>query len=123
MTKTGNEKTPVISPEKTKRNNVNKQQNQKRIAKWFSQVGINTTYNNLKTPSFDEKIKRKAKIMAHRKLTNLENILGRALDFCLEDGKEETLDPDWFFSFVNMAEEIFSPIILALRVKIFLRPY
>ena len=86
---------------------------------WFSQVGVQGENSSLHTTSSSEKIKRNKEMLASRKLKNLENILGRALDFCLDDGKEEDLDPDWFFSFVKMAEEIFSPTMQELWGKIF----
>lgn len=100
-------------------NRLNKQSSQKRIVKWFSQVGIQSRNGPSQSFTSNERLQRKHEVLAHRKLRNLENILGRALDFCLDDGKEEDLDPDWFFSFVNMAEEIFSPSMQELWGKIF----
>lgn len=100
-------------------NRLNKQSSQKRIVNWFSQAGVQGANSSSKVVSNSEKIKRKKEILAHRKLRNLENILGKALDFCLDEGKEEELDPDWFFSFVKMAEEIFSPTMQELWGKIF----
>ncbi|MEP0355114.1 TIGR03899 family protein [Paraglaciecola sp.] len=117
-TRSGSNNTAVTSPPPVK-NKVNKQHNQKKITKWFSQAGIQTSYKNAKPQSIDDKVRIKTQILARRKIANLENILGRALDFCLEDGKEESIDPDWFFSFVNMAEEIFSPAMQELWGKIF----
>lgn len=100
-------------------NKLNRQSSQKRIINWFSQAGVQDANNTLTTATSNEKIQRKNELLARRKLKNLENILGRALDFCLDDGKEEDLDPDWFFSFVKMAEEIFSPAMQELWGKIF----
>lgn len=100
-------------------NRLNKQSSQKRIVNWFSQAGVQSANNAPKSSTLDEKIKRKRDVLAYRKLRNLELILGRALDFCLDDGKEEDLDPDWFFSFVKMAEEIYSPAMQELWGKIF----
>ncbi|GAC20067.1 TIGR03899 family protein [Paraglaciecola arctica] len=110
----------AISAAKTQsENRLNRQTSQKRIMNWFSQVGVQGENISLHTTSSSEKIKRNKEMLALRKLKNLENILGRALDFCLDDGKEEDLDPDWFFSFVKMAEEIFSPTMQELWGKIF----
>jgi uncharacterized repeat protein (TIGR03899 family) len=100
-------------------NRLNRQSSQKRILNWFSQAGVQGDSSTFKTNSSNEKIKRKQEVLAQRKFKNLENILNRALDFSLDDGKEEDLDPDWFFSFVNMAEEIFSPAMQELWGKIF----
>jgi uncharacterized repeat protein (TIGR03899 family) len=100
-------------------NKLNRQSSQKRIVNWFSQAGVQEGNSSFKTSSDNEKIKRNKEVLAQRKLNNLEKILGKALDFCLDDGKEEDLDPDWFFSFVKMAEEIFSPAMQELWGKIF----
>ena len=100
-------------------NKLNRQSSQKRILSWFSQAGVQEEDNTFKTSNSNEKIRRKNDLLAQKKLNNLENILARALDFCLDDGKEEDLDPDWFFSFVKMAEEIFSPAMQELWGKIF----
>mgnify|MGYP003647897159 CR=1 FL=1 len=100
-------------------NRLNRQSSQKRIINWFSQAGVQGENSILKTSTINEIIRRKKEILAQRKLKNLKNILDRALDFCLDDGREEDLDPDWFFSFVKMAEEIFSPTMQELWGKIF----
>lgn len=109
----------VSNAKKQSENRLNRQASQKRILNWFSQAGVQGNNNAFKTSNSNERIKRKQEVLAQRKLTNLENILNRALDFCLDDGKEEDLDADWFFSFVNMAEEIFSPAMQELWGKIF----
>jgi uncharacterized repeat protein (TIGR03899 family) len=100
-------------------NKINSQSNQKRIVNWFSQVGVQAQSSSLKPSTGNEIIKRKKELLAQRKLKNLENILNRTLDFCLDDGSEEDLDPDWFFSFVKMAEEIYSASMQELWGKIF----
>ena len=100
-------------------NKLNRPSSQSRIVNWFSQAGVQEKNSSFKTSNHNEKIIRKKELLAQRKLNNLENILGKALDFCLDDGKDEDLDPDWFFSFVKMAEEIFSPAMQELWGKIF----
>lgn len=106
-------------PKSLSENRLNKQSSQKRIVSWFSQAGVQGGNSSFNTTKPNEKVRRKKEVLAQRKLKNLENILDRALDFCLDDGKEEDLDPDWFFSFVKMAEEIFSPAMQELWGKIF----
>jgi uncharacterized repeat protein (TIGR03899 family) len=100
-------------------NKLNRQSSQKRIVNWFSQIGVQGVNNSFQPSNNNEKIRRNRELLAQRKVNNLENILSKALDFCLDDGKEEDLDPDWFFSFVKMAEEIFSPAMQELWGKIF----
>ena len=112
--------TASVSASKTQsENGLNKQSSQKRIVNWFSQAGVQGGKSSVETSLSNEKTRRKTEVLAQRKLNNLENILDKALDFCLDDGKEEDLDPDWFFSFVKMAEEIFSPAMQELWGKIF----
>lgn len=112
---------PASAPAgKTKaENKLSKKSSQLRISKWFSQAGVRANHIQDQTLSIDEKVALKEAMLAQRKLKNLENILGRALDFCLDDGQEEDIDADWFFSFVNMAEQIFSPTMQELWGKIF----
>ena len=100
-------------------NKLNRQSSQQRIVNWFLQAGIQEDSGSFRTSTNNEKIRRKREVLAQRKLINLEKIMGKALDFCLDDGNEEELDPDWFFSFVKMAEEIFSPAMQELWGKIF----
>lgn len=114
---------PAASPSQTVKPQVEKKltrkSSQQRISKWFSQAGVRVNNIQAQALSIDEKVALKDSMLAQRKLKNLENILGRALDFCLDDGKEEDIDADWFFSFVNMAEQIFSPAMQELWGKIF----
>jgi uncharacterized repeat protein (TIGR03899 family) len=113
------DKNAVAAPKPNTEIRQTQQTSQKRITKWFSQAGVGLTHTHLKSASVNEKVALRKTMSAQRKLKNLENILGRALDFCLDDGKDETLDPDWFFSFVNMAEDIYSPAMQELWGKIF----
>ncbi|WP_299083434.1 TIGR03899 family protein [uncultured Paraglaciecola sp.] len=101
------------------KNKLSRHSTQKRITFWFSQAGIQQSNRTQETTSLDDKVRRKKALLAERKISNLQNILGRALDFCLDDGNTEELDPDWFFSFVKMAEEIYSPAMQELWGKIF----
>ena len=90
-----------------------------RITQWFSQVGVSLAFSGKQSVDMDAKIQLRDKMSAQRKISNLEQILGRALDFCLDECKTDNLDPDWFFSFVNMAEGIYSPAMQELWGKIF----
>lgn len=110
---------PVNVTKTQSENKVDRKSSQKRILNWFSQAGVQQNDSNYKTVIINQKIERKNELLAQRKLKNLENILGKALDFCLDEGKEEDLDPDWFFSFLKMAEEIYSPAMQELWGKIF----
>lgn len=109
----------LSAPKTQPENKLSRPSSHKRIAHWFSQAGVKGKNTSTKASTPTEKVRRKNEVLAHRKLHNLENILGRALDFCLDDVIEEDLDADWFFSFVKMAEEIYSPAMQELWGKIF----
>lgn len=90
-----------------------------RIAKWFGQAGIYALSSVKQKESIDHKISERLKLSERRKIANLENILSNAINFCLDDGQTDDIDPDWFFSFIKMAEEIYSRPMQELWGKIF----
>ena len=90
-----------------------------RVEKWFAQAGVFPAYFKRPAQTLDEKIAAKNSLQERRKFSNLERILGKALDFCLEETKSDDLDPDWFFSFINMAEDVYAPQMQEVWGKIF----
>ncbi|WP_340681144.1 TIGR03899 family protein [Paraglaciecola sp.] len=90
-----------------------------RVEKWFAQAGVYPNYAKRPSQSLDEKIFAKNILKERRKFSNLERILGKALNFCLEETQSDDLDPDWFFSFVNMAEDVYSAQMQEVWGKIF----
>lgn len=113
---------PVEAPVKLaaeKTEHVQKISGTGRITRWFSQAGIYAHSNHRPKESIEHKISERFKLKERRKISNLENILSKAIDFCLDDGPTDDIDPDWFFSFVKMAEEIHSPPMQELWGKIF----
>lgn len=89
------------------------------IQQWFAKAGIRSQANNPVERDAGRRVALHQHLKAQRKMQNLETILGLALDFCLEQGRADGLDPDWFFSFITMAEEIHSPAMQELWGKIF----
>ncbi|MDF2180331.1 TIGR03899 family protein [Aliiglaciecola sp. CAU 1673] len=90
-----------------------------RISQWFAQAGIRAGYKNLLEDSPSERVARRQAMRQQRQLKNLESIMELALEFSPSQYKEEALDPDWFFSFIQMAEDIYSPAMQELWGKIF----
>ena len=90
-----------------------------RVTRWFAQAGVTEIYGQAAALSLDEKISAKKNLQERRKFSNLQRILGKALNFCLEDSESDDIDPDWFFSFVNMAEDVYSPQMQEVWGKIF----
>ena len=90
-----------------------------RMSQWFAKAGIQQTRAVSFEKDLGKRIHRHQLVKAQRKMQNLENILELALEYSLEQGKQEDLDPDWFFSFIDMAEEIHSRGMQELWGKIF----
>ncbi|KXI29525.1 TIGR03899 family protein [Paraglaciecola hydrolytica] len=90
-----------------------------RVAKWFAQAGVYPSFAKRPSQTLDEKILAKNTLKERRKFANLERILGKALDFCLEETQGDDIDPDWFFSFLNMAEDVYSAQMQEVWGKIF----
>ena len=90
-----------------------------RITQWFAQVGVSLPYQGLRTNSIESRVQKREKIAAQRKLNNIERVFEKALAFCIEQDKNERIDPDWFYNFVSMAEEIHSSSMQELWGKIF----
>ena len=98
---------------------ISKVAGKERVTRWFAQAGIAQAYGKHASLSLDEQISARNKLQERRKLSNLQRILGKALDLCLEDSDSADIDPDWFFSFVSMAEEVYSPQMQEVWGKIF----
>lgn len=90
-----------------------------KMAQWFAKAGVVPIMDNAFDTEVNKRLARHQAVKAQRKMRNLETILGLALDYSLEQSKSEDLDPDWFFSFVDMAEEVNSPAMQELWGKIF----
>ena len=90
-----------------------------RMTQWFAQIGVSLPYQGMRANSIESRVQRRQKIAAQRKLNNIESVFEKALKYCIDEGENERLDPDWFYNFANMAEEIHSPAMQELWGKIF----
>lgn len=106
-------------PKKAKQERVNIESTRAKMLQWFAQAGIRPSVASGIDDNIDRKVIRRRQVSAARKMQNLEKILALALDFSIEQGNTENLDPDWFFSFINMAEDIYSSPMQELWGKIF----
>lgn len=106
---------PNTAPE----SNSEEQKKPNKMAQWFAQIGITSEHAGNADLTLQQKVNLRAQILAKRKIENLENILAKAIDFCLDDSKSGNIDPDWFFNFIQMAEDIHSPVMQELWGKIF----
>ncbi|BDX07943.1 TIGR03899 family protein [Planctobacterium marinum] len=89
-----------------------------RITSWFAQAGVSKKSDGFERDA-NKKTERRRIISEQRKLQNLENVMEKALEFCPDSDTAENIDPDWFFSFVTMAEDIYSPTMQEIWGKIF----
>ena len=96
-----------------------RQAGSKRIRSWFAQVGIQSGYGPGLPESTEQQFQQRRLLNEQRKINNLQRILDKALEFCLPDETQTDIDPDWFFSFINMAEQIHSKPMQELWGKIF----
>ncbi|GAA6184895.1 MULTISPECIES: TIGR03899 family protein [Alteromonadaceae] len=90
-----------------------------KMLQWFSRAGIAIGQKSAIEQDLHKKVSRHQFVKAQRKLKNLERILTLATDFSQEQAVQDELDPDWFFSFSEMAENINSPAMQELWAKIF----
>lgn len=95
------------------------EQMRSRMMQWFSRAGILPAGKSLLDQEPSKVAARHKFIKMQRKIKNLENIMGMALKYSIEQTTPEELDPDWFFSFVDMAENINAPAMQELWGKIF----
>lgn len=90
-----------------------------RIIHWFARAGVSPNQVGGLQTDINKKLLRRRQIIEQKKLANLESIMELATDYCPDAGSNDHLDPDWFFSFVQMAEDIHSPLMQELWGKIF----
>lgn len=86
---------------------------------WFARAGITSTSSIGIGRDISKQIARHQFVKAQRKMKNLERVLDLALNYSLEQHQPDDVDPDWFFSFIDMAENIHSPAMQELWAKIF----
>lgn len=90
-----------------------------KMSHWFMRAGIFSHASMNAETDFSKSVAKHQFVKAQRKMRNLERILNLAMEYSLEQGSKEDIDPDWFFSFIDMAEDINSPAMQELWGKIF----
>lgn len=97
---------------------TNTSSTQHRINHWFSSIGVDQA--NLEYRGFaPQRLDQTKRIREQKKFNNLQKIMGIALGVSLGEQTQEQIDPDWFHSFISMAENIYSPAMQELWGKIF----
>ncbi len=120
VTKETSNTTSEASPQhSTKQSSPSHEAASGKISKWFALAGVTSSKNTGYESDVLKKLEKRESIKKQRLLQNLENVLDRALDFCSDSEATGNIDADWFFSFVSMAENIYSPLMQELWGKIF----
>jgi uncharacterized repeat protein (TIGR03899 family) len=90
-----------------------------KMIQWFSRAGVMPIAVSTIQQDTGKRLARHQYVKAQRKLKNLERILELAMNYSIEQQSHEELDPDWFFNFIDMAEDINSPAMQELWGKIY----
>jgi uncharacterized repeat protein (TIGR03899 family) len=92
---------------------------QQKILSWFSRVGISPSMSSPDPQREKQALARRKQILELQKASNLKAVLNIALNVSITESDSDNLDPDWFFAFSSLAEEIYSPAMQELWGKIF----
>jgi uncharacterized repeat protein (TIGR03899 family) len=112
-------KPPVTEDKPQTRETADIDQIRNRIIHWFARAGLKPARVTGLDESLEKKTQRHRKVLQQRKLQNLERVLELAMEYSPnKEVGEEALDPDWFFSYIRMAEDIYSPAMQELWAKI-----
>lgn len=91
---------------------------QVRIQSWFARAGIKA--GSMSDPRERENnIQRRRVINATQRYQNLQSIMDIAMSVSVADSNNEHIDIDWFHSFIELAESVYSPTMQELWGKIF----
>ncbi|GGW91708.1 TIGR03899 family protein [Alteromonas halophila] len=85
----------------------------------FARVGISPSMSTNDASQRLHILERRRQIREMQKIDNLQAILNIALNVSVGDKEADNVDPDWFFSFCSLAENIHSPAMQELWGKIF----
>jgi uncharacterized repeat protein (TIGR03899 family) len=105
--------------EKAASNAVKTDASRQRMLSWFARVGISPSMMSPDPKKQKHALERRKQILETQKASNLQAILNIALNVTINEQTSDNLDPDWFFAFSTMAEEIYSPPMQELWGKIF----
>lgn len=112
-------RSPNTNTSATKNTTVSGKTNPQLIQQWFSRVGIKPGHKLQDTQEKHKSVKRRISIKELQQTENLANILEIALHVTVGESSGDSLDPDWFHAFIELAENIYSATMQELWAKIF----
>ena len=89
---------------------------QHRIVHWFASIGIEQASLQY-SAQHGQQLAHYQRLREQKRLANLQQILSVALSVSTGEQAQEQIDPDWFHSFISMAENIYSPTMQELWGK------
>jgi len=90
-----------------------------RLESQAKRIGVSTQYTfNPEGPNLLQRAQKRKQIQAARKQQNIEKIFTLALDFAPDRHSDGNIDTDWFNHFIDLAENISSPLMQELWSKI-----
>lgn len=92
---------------------------QQKMKALFARVGIAQNMIDRDARQRRHIIERRQQMLEMQKISNLQSILSIALNVSIGENQAENVDPDWFFAFAALAENIHSPAMQELWGKIF----
>ena len=109
--------TAVASSSRKRKASQHINSTQHRITHWFASIGVEPA--TLEYPTGQaQQIEEYHRIRQQKQLSNLQQIMSVALSVSASEQTQEQIDPDWFHSFVSMAENIYSATMQELWGKI-----
>ncbi len=91
------------------------------IASWSTKAGILTGANLTIHNDLNKRALFRKSVEARRRQANIERIITLAQDYTLADNVGNPIDPDWFYHFVEMAEDINNATMQKLWSQILVR--
>ncbi|MCU7553764.1 TIGR03899 family protein [Alteromonas sp. ASW11-19] len=85
----------------------------------FARIGISPDMPLNDSKLRRQIIERRRQIRDMQRIGNLQAVLSIAMNVSVAEREAESLDPDWFYTFAEMAENIYSPAMQELWGKIF----
>lgn len=90
---------------------------EQQIYRWFGRAGVQPRAHQInRTP--EQQVSRRRAVQEHNKLNNLQAVMQAATQVATNEHNNQQLDADWFFSFTELAEHIYTPSMQELWGKI-----
>ncbi|MBO1254478.1 TIGR03899 family protein [Alteromonas sp. 5E99-2] len=80
-----------------------------KINRWFAPIGLSSNAEYVDYNAKSVAARRHQDIRKVKRIENLNTIMSLATNVAVADVSEENIDPDWFYAFIDLAENIYTP--------------